>query len=108
MCGSHNTKARVILDKWYTAAKVEYSFYWYTCWLESGCQSQWYMHSSVRSDGDLQCTAAVHLVQSGLVVIKLEDVSDHALHLHLTAIKVSNGTREAICLRERTDNLGTQ
>jgi hypothetical protein len=55
---------------------------------------------------NLQCSPAVHLIQRLLVVFKLENVCHHTLHLHLSAIEVCNRSWEAVCLRERPDDLG--
>jgi len=60
---------------------------------------------SVRGDADLQGATAVHLVECLLEVVELEFVSYHSLRLDLTAVKVCNGTRETVRLRERADNL---
>ena len=49
-------------------------------------------------DDDLDRAAAVHLVERELVVLELERVGDHALHLHLAAVEVSDRPREAECL----------
>lgn len=56
-------------------------------------------------DSDLQSGAAVHLVQGSLVVVELEDVCDHTLDVDLASIEVGDGAREAVCLRERADDL---
>lgn len=58
-----------------------------------------------RLDCNLQCLPTVHLVQGCLIVFQFEDVGNHALHLDLTAVKVCNGAREAICLGEGSDDL---
>lgn len=59
-------------------------------------------------DDDLDRSAAVHLVERGLVVFELEDVRDHALDVDLAAVEVRDGAREAVRLRERADDLQTR
>lgn len=66
-----------------------------------------------RLDSDLQGASAAHLVQCLLVVIEFEDVGHHSLGPDLSALKVFDGSWEAVGLRERsndpnfvTENLG--
>lgn len=63
---------------------------------------------SVRADADLESATAVHLVECLLEVVQLEFVSYHPLRLDFTAVKVRNGARETVRLRERADNLPIQ
>ena len=56
-------------------------------------------------DSNLESTAAVHLVESSLVLLELEDVGDHALDIDCATIEVGDCTREAEGLRERAEDL---
>ena len=58
-----------------------------------------------RLDDNLDGGAAVHLVESLLVVLELEGICDHALDIYLAAIKVGNRARETVGLREGADDL---
>jgi len=60
---------------------------------------------SVGGDADLQGTAAIHLVECLLEIVKLVFIGHHSLRLDFATIEVRNGTREAVRLRERTDDL---
>jgi hypothetical protein len=56
-------------------------------------------------DGNLERSPAVHLIQSSLIIVELENVSYHALDVDLSTIEVSNGTWETERLRERPNDL---
>ena len=58
-----------------------------------------------RLDGNFERATAVHLVEGLLVFLKLEDICDHALCLHLAAVEIRDRSREAERLREGADDL---
>lgn len=58
-----------------------------------------------RYNGNLKRRPAVHLIQSGLVVVQLENICHHTLHVNLAAVKICHRTGEAESLRERADDL---
>lgn len=53
-----------------------------------------------RLNGDLESAPTLHLIKGQAVILKLENVSDHPFDVNLATIKIGNGTREAIRLRE--------
>lgn len=63
------------------------------------------LFTNSRLDRNFQSGTAVHLVQRKLEVVQLEGIRDHALHLDLATVKIGNSSGEAVCLRERADNL---
>lgn len=56
------------------------------------------------ADGDLECLPRVHLVQSLLVVLEVEDVGNHAICSDPARVEVGDGTGETVSLRERSND----
>ena len=59
----------------------------------------------LRFDGNLERSTAVHLIQSSLIIVELENVCHHVLDVDLSTVEVSNGTWETERLRERPNDL---
>jgi hypothetical protein len=63
---------------------------------------------SVGGYADLQSTTTVHFVEGLLEIVEFEFISHHSLSLDFSAIQVRDSTREAVRLREGTDDLSKQ
>lgn len=56
-------------------------------------------------DGNLERTPAIHLIQSSLIIVELENIGHHVLDVDLSTVEVSHGTWETEGLRERANDL---
>ena len=61
--------------------------------------------SLVRRNTDLERATAVHLVEGLLEFVDAVFVGHHSPRLDFAAVEVRDGTREAVCLGERANDL---
>jgi len=58
-----------------------------------------------RPDRNFEGTSAIHFLQREVIILKPKHISHHSLHIDFTTIKICHGTREAVSLRKRTNDL---
>jgi hypothetical protein len=59
----------------------------------------------VGGDADLERPTTLHFIEGTLEVVELEFVGHHSFGLDFATVEICDGTREAVSLRERANDL---